>query len=110
MAQAELSGGSATSNEEVTWETVQGVFDRVSDRSWQLLAEDLTVYLRPDGKDWVLGEGGFGRVCPPPPPSPPSPSGIHTPNLTTQVFQHASDMHLFSRTYGFVFVSDCVCR
>ncbi|KAK9845581.1 hypothetical protein WJX84_002837 [Apatococcus fuscideae] len=49
-------------SEEVTWETVQGVFDRVHDRSWQLLGDDLTVCLRPDGTDWVLGAIGYGRV------------------------------------------------
>ena len=57
------------SGEEVTWETVQDVFDRVQDRSWQLLADDLTVCLRPDGTDWILGAGGFGRVRPPSTPS-----------------------------------------
>ena len=51
------------SEDEVTWETVQDVFDRVQDRSWQLLADDLTVCIRPDGSDWILGAGGFGRVC-----------------------------------------------
>ena len=49
--------------DEVTWETVQEVFDRVQDRSWQLLADDLTVCIRTDGSDWILGAGGFGRVC-----------------------------------------------
>lgn len=49
-------------DDEVTWETVQEVFDRVQDRSWQLLADDLTVCIRPDGTDWILGAGGFGRV------------------------------------------------
>lgn len=50
-------------DDEVTWETVQEVFDRVQDRSWQLLADDLTVCIRSDGSDWILGAGGFGRVC-----------------------------------------------
>ncbi|KAK9842862.1 hypothetical protein WJX74_003558 [Apatococcus lobatus] len=53
---------SELSEDEVTWESVQEVFDRVQDRSWQLLADDLTVCLRPDGTDWILGAGGFGRV------------------------------------------------
>lgn len=48
--------------EEVTWQSVQQIFDKTQDRSWQLPAEDLTICLRPDGTDWVLGSGGFGTV------------------------------------------------
>lgn len=58
--------------DEVTWDSVQEVFDKNQDRSWQLPAEDLTICLRPDGSDWVLGSGGFGMVRPPLPALFPS--------------------------------------
>ncbi len=60
----EMDPGSREMPPEVTWDSVQAVFDKTKDRSWQLPAEDLVVCLRPDGTDWLLGSGGFGAVSP----------------------------------------------
>ena len=34
----------------------------VPDSSWQIEPEDIDICKKPDGSDWQLGSGGFGKV------------------------------------------------
>ena len=36
----------------------------VPSSSWEIKPEDITIAKHPDGSDWELGSGGFGKVCP----------------------------------------------
>ena len=31
---------------------------------WELKASDIAICSRPDGREWLLGQGAFGKVCP----------------------------------------------